>query len=291
MKSLNLSGAQAALVLKSLRERLRDYEEEIDILEGRIHEISNKKNQISSLLSELASTGTPAEAPKKRGRKPGVKKAEVAEPTAPKKRRRKPGVKNTAKQAAAEPAAPRKRGRKPGSKNKTTQAKALKEAAPKAPKKRGRKPRVKKAEVKAAVKKAPGKRGRKPGVKATVKVQAAAPAETVAVKTETAKPATKNAKAPGKASKKVAVKQKSKSAGKPKSGNAVTLASKIITVLQEANKGMSTGEITAAVIKRFNENGDKRKITQAISSTLISLTKRGKIKREKVNNEIINIIA
>lgn len=67
---------------------------------------------------KIADAQQPADAPKKRGRKPGStnKKTEEAVATEPKKRGRKPGSLNKPKQEVA--TEPKKRGRKPGSPNK-----------------------------------------------------------------------------------------------------------------------------------------------------------------------------
>lgn len=279
MKSLNLSGSQAQIVIKSLNERLYEFDEELDALESRIIEIRMKKSQLNNLLAELGETPSfgSESGPKKRGRKPGSgkKAADSDADAAPKKRGRKPG---SGKKAAASDtdAAPKKRGRKPGSGKK-----AAKTAAPKA---------------------APGKRGRKPGSK---NAKAAAPKK-AAVKAEpqkAAKPAAKTAApkaatpAPKAEPKKTAVKaapaKKAEAAGKRgrKSGGENTLAAKIVSAITEAKKGLTTREIVDSLNSRYGAEKDERKLIQAISSTLISLTKRGKIKRETgKDGQILNIV-
>lgn len=325
MKSLNLSGSQAEIVVKSLNERLYELDEELDVLESRIIEIRMKKGQLNNLLVELGGKPTGGGAPKKRGRKPGSGKKAAAKATdaAPKKRGRKPG---SGKKAAAKAtdAAPKKRGRKPGSGKKA----AAKTTASAAPKKRGRKPGSgKKAAAKTTVSVAPKKRGPKPGKKAAAK-KVAAPkkrgrkpsAGKKAVETKVAaiapvapKKAAKAAKkaaapkaapktaAPKVAAKAVAKKEApapapaTKAAAKVdakrgrKSGGENTLASKIVNSITDAKRGLSTREIVDAINTKYGAEKDERKLIQAISSTLISLTKRGKIKRENTSDgQILN---
>lgn len=258
MKSLNLSGSQAQIVIKSLNERLYEFDEELDALESRIIEIRMKKSQLNNLLAELGETSA-GEGPKKRGRKPGSGKKAAEAVAAPKKRGRKPG---SGKKAAEVSAAPKKRGRKPGSKS-------AKAAAPKAaPGKRGRKPAT---EAKtAAPKKAAAKAAPKKATKAAAS-KTASPAKTPA------KAAPKKAEAPGKRGR--------------KSGGENTLAAKIVTAITDAKKGLTTREIVDSLNSRYGAEKDERKLIQAISSTLISLTKRGKIKRETgKDGQILNIV-
>lgn len=268
MKSLNLSGSQAQIVIKSLNERLYEFDEELDALESRIIEIRMKKSQLNNLLAELGETPA-GEGPKKRGRKPGSGKKAAEASDAPKKRGRKPG---SGKKAAEAAAAPKKRGRKPGSKS-------AKAAAPKAaPGKRGRKPAT---EAKTAAPQRTTEGGKKAAAKATPKKAAkaavkAAPKAAVPAKTE-AKTAAKKAEAPGKRGR--------------KSGGENTLAAKIVTAITDAKKGLTTREIVDSLNSRYGAEKDERKLIQAISSTLISLTKRGKIKRETgKDGQILNIV-
>lgn len=270
MKSLNLSGSQAQIVIKSLNERLYEFDEELDALESRIIEIRMKKSQLNNLLAELGENPASAEGPKKRGRKPGSgKKAAPEASAAPKKRGRKPG---SGKKAAAETpaAAPKKRGRKPGVKATV--------AAPKA---------------------APGKRGRKPGSKAAAPKKAAvkaAPkkaASKAAVKVAAPKAAPAKAEAAAKTPAKAAPAKKAETGGKRgrKSGGENTLAAKIVSAITDAKKGLTTREIVDSLNNRYGAEKDERKLIQAISSTLISLTKRGKIKRETgKDGQILNIV-
>jgi hypothetical protein len=153
----------------------------------------------ASLSAEALSLSLVDEAPKKRGRGPGRKKAvEAAAPAeAPKKRGRGPGRKK-AVEVAAPAEAPKKRGRKPGAAKAATAtatatkaAKAPKTAkapkvakAPKAPKvakaaapKAAKAPKVAKAPKAAAATATKAKRGPKPGAKAA-KAAAAATATT-----------------------------------------------------------------------------------------------------------------
>jgi hypothetical protein len=356
MKSLNLSGSQAEIVVKSLNERLYEFDEELDALESRIIEIRMKKSQLNNLLAELGGAPVGEDAPKKRGRKPGSgKKAAAvstnAAPAVKGKRGRKPGSgKKAAAVANAAPAVKGKRGRKPGSGKKAAavanaapavkgkrgrkpgsgkKAAAVANAAPAVKGKRGRKPGSgkKAAAVANAAPAVKGKRGRKPGSgkkaaavvapkvaakteapKATVvaakgkrgrkagagKKAAAVVAPKVAAKTEAPAKAAVKAAAP-KAAKAAAPKKAAKTdvAAKRgrKTGGENTLASKIVSSIQDAKKGLSTREIVDAINTRYGAEKDERKLIQAVSSTLISLTKRGKIKRENGNDgQILNIV-
>jgi pyruvate/2-oxoglutarate dehydrogenase complex dihydrolipoamide acyltransferase (E2) component len=308
MKSLNLSGSQAEIVVKSLNERLYEFDEELDALESRIIEIRMKKSQLNNLLAELGGAPVGEDAPKKRGRKPGSgKKAAAvstnAAPAVKGKRGRKPGSgKKAAAVANAAPAVKGKRGRKPGSGKK---AAAVANAAPAVKGKRGRKPgsgkkaaavvapkvAAKTEAPKATVVAAKGKRGRKAGAG---KKAAAVVAPKVAAKTEAPAKAAVKAAAP-KAAKAAAPKKAAKTdvAAKRgrKTGGENTLASKIVSSIQDAKKGLSTREIVDAINTRYGAEKDERKLIQAVSSTLISLTKRGKIKRENGNDgQILNIV-
>jgi len=300
MKPLNLSGSQAEIVVKSLNERLYEFDEELDALESRIIEIRMKKSQLNNLLAELGGTPTSVDGPKKRGRKPGSGKkavAETAAPATPKKRGRKPG---TGKKAEADtaPAAPKKRGRKPGATKKSATpkkataapekrgAKSAKKAA--APQKAGKKAAAKKAAAKvAAPKKAAKKAAAKKAAPAAAPKKApakAAPAKKAEAPKTAAKAEKPAAKAPAK---------KAEAAGKRgrKAGGENTLASKIVTAIKDAKKGLSTREIVDAINTRYGAEKDERKLIQAVSSTLISLTKRGKIKRENSSDgQILNIV-
>jgi pyruvate/2-oxoglutarate dehydrogenase complex dihydrolipoamide acyltransferase (E2) component len=284
MKSLNLSGSQAEIVVKSLNERLYEFDEELDALESRIIEIRMKKSQLNNLLAELGGAPVGEDAPKKRGRKPGSgKKAAAvstnAAPAVKGKRGRKPGSgKKAAAVANAAPAVKGKRGRKPGSGKKAAAVVAPKVAA-------------KTEAPKATVVAAKGKRGRKAGAG---KKAAAVVAPKVAAKTEAPAKAAVKAAAP-KAAKAAAPKKAAKTdvAAKRgrKTGGENTLASKIVSSIQDAKKGLSTREIVDAINTRYGAEKDERKLIQAVSSTLISLTKRGKIKRENGNDgQILNIV-
>lgn len=247
MKSLNLTGSQAEIVIKSLNERLYEFDEELDALESRIIEIRMKKSQLNNLLVELGGTPvSPAEAgPKKRGRKPGSgKKAEAVTTGEPKKRGRKPGSgKKAAEKAAAEP---KKRGRKAEAKTETP------------------------AKAKSPAKKA----GKKAAAAKTARKTAATPAP---AKKTASKTAAKKAETGGKRGR--------------KSGGENTLAAKIVGSINEAQRGLSTREIVDALNSRYGAEKDERKLIQAVSSTLISLTKRGKIKRETgKDGQILNIV-
>jgi len=359
MKSLNLSGSQAEIVVKSLNERLYEFDEELDALESRIIEIRMKKSQLNNLLAELGGAPVGEDAPKKRGRKPGSgkkaaavstdaapavkgkrgrkpgsgKKAAASTDAAPAvkgKRGRKPGSgKKAATSTDAAPAVKGKRGRKPGSGKKaavvanvapavkgkrgrkpgsTKKAAVVANAAPAVKGKRGRKPGSTKAAAVAAPKTAAktetpkatpvaakGKRGRKAG---SGKKAAAVAAPKVAAKTEApAKIAVKEAapKAAVKSAKVAAPKKAAKGDAAAKRGRKTggenTLASKIVSSIQDAKKGLSTREIVDAINTRYGAEKDERKLIQAVSSTLISLTKRGKIKRENGNDgQILNIV-
>jgi|GEM_PF-2545198 len=352
MKSLNLSGSQAEIVVKSLNERLYEFDEELDALESRIIEIRMKKSQLNNLLAELGGAPVGEDAPKKRGRKPGSgKKAAASTDAAPAvkgKRGRKPGSgKKAAASTDAVPAVKGKRGRKPGSGKKAAaastdaapavkgkrgrkpgsgkKAAATSNAAPAVKGKRGRKPgSTKAAAVANATPAVKGKRGRKPGsTKAAVAApkiaakteapkavpvaaqekrgrkagsgkKAAVAAPKVAAKTEAPVKAAVKESAPKAAAKtaKVAAPKKEAAAKRGrKTGGENTLASKIVSSIQDAKKGLSTREIVDAINTRYGAEKDERKLIQAVSSTLISLTKRGKIKRENGNDgQILNIV-
>lgn len=300
MKSLNLSGSQAEIVVKSLNERLYEFDEELDALESRIIEIRMKKSQLNNLLAELGGTPTSVDGPKKRGRKPGTGKKAVAEtaPSAPKKRGRKPGTGKKAETAAS--GAPQKRGRKPG----TAKKSATPKKATAASQKRGRKPGKKGAAPTAAPKKGASKIAakkatpkavapKKAAKKAAKKSAPVAPKKAVAKaapskKAESPKVAAKGEKAAAKAPAK-----KAEAAGKRgrKAGGENTLASKIVSAIKDAKKGLSTREIVDSINTRYGAEKDERKLIQAVSSTLISLTKRGKIKRENSSDgQILNIV-
>jgi hypothetical protein len=314
MKIFNLSENQAGLVIKSLRERLSDFDDELEILEGRIKEIISKRKEITEIITGLWSNDT-ASGPKKRGRKPGSGKIAqaieaIGEVIAPKKRGRKPGSKNKTKSAsAASKAAPGKRGRKP----KTASAVPATPVVTSEPKKRGRKPKAKIASTEAP-KKEGKKRGRKPGKKNTTIAPAAEKTVVKAAKKATPvkskvrkKPATKSRAAkPAKVQKtevKKAVPAKPKAAKKaaPKSNNGpkktsgsngVTLAAKIYSVIEKSGKALNTNEVMEGIISQYGPVEDKRKFMQAISSTLIGMAKRGKIIREdKGNKQFVNKLA
>ena len=255
-----------------------------------------------------AVSATATAAPKKRGRKPGSAKKAAATPAAPKKRGRKPGSAKKAAAKAAVKSAPAKRGRKPNVAKKASAKAAVKaapakrgpkpsakKAAPKAavksaPAKRGPKPSAKKAAPKAAVKAAPAKRGPKPSVGAkAVQTKVAAIAPVAPAKRGVKAAAKKEAPVAAPASK--AAKQPLEAAAKRgrKSGGENTLAAKIVSAISDAKKGLSTREIVDAINSKYGAEKDERKLIQAISSTLISLTKRGKIKRETTGDgQILN---
>jgi hypothetical protein len=302
MKIFNLSENQAGLVIKSLRERLSDFDDELEILEGRIKEIISKRKEITEIITGLWSNDT-ASGPKKRGRKPGSGKIAqaieaIGEVIAPKKRGRKPGSKNKTKSAsAASKAAPGKRGRKP----KTASAVPATPVVTSEPKKRGRKPKAKIASTEAP-KKEGKKRGRKPGKKNTTIAPAAEKTVVKAAKTATKSRAAKPAKvqktevkkavpAKPKAAKKAA--PKSNNGPKKTSGsNGVTLAAKIYSVIEKSGKALNTNEVMEGIISQYGPVEDKRKFMQAISSTLIGMAKRGKIIREdKGNKQFVNKLA
>ena len=316
MKIFNLSENQAGLVIKSLRERLSDFDDELEILEGRIKEIISKRKEITEIITGLWSNDTTS-GPKKRGRKPGSGKIAqaieaIGEVIAPKKRGRKPGSKNKPKAAsAASKTAPKKRGRKP-------KAAAAAPATPvvvSEPKKRGRKPKAKLAQV-AAPKKEGKKRGRKPGKKkvaaAAVEIKSAAKTEkkVSSVKAKTKKRSTVKVKAPKPAKAVKAVKPEVKKVVKPKAAtpkkaeaksngakkasgsNGITLAAKILSVIEKSGKALNTNEVMESIISQYGPVDDKRKFMQAISSTLIGMAKRGKIIREELGNkQFVNKLA
>ena len=259
MKSLNLSGAQAEIVVKSLNERLYEFDEELEALENRM-----KKNQLNNLLVELGSPSS--DSPKKRGRKPGPGKNAAADTDAsssPKKRGRKPGSGNKA--AAKATAAPQKRGRKPAAAGKP-------ETAPD-PVKNG----AKTAPQKSAAKTAPKAKADKDVRPADAGKKAAPAKKEAAAKTAAPKAAQKKSEGNGKRGR--------------KSGGENTLAAKIVSGITDAKKGLSTREIVDSITSRFGPEKDERKLIQAVSSTLISLTKRGKIKRETgPDGQILNIV-
>lgn len=240
MKSLNLSGSQAEIVIKSLNERLYEFDEELDVLESRIVELKMKKNQLIGLLTELGGSTASEGAPKKRGRKPGSgKKAAI-----------KTAVAKVAKKVANV------------SKKKAVKSVAVKATATKSPK---------------AV--AAPKKGKKVTGKKAVDTKVATIAPTAAPTKKTAVKKAETKKATG------------KKAGRKEGEN--TLASKIIGVITEAKKGLSTREIVDAIKSKYGSSEqDERKVIQAISSTLISLTKRGKLKRETTaDKQILNALA
>jgi hypothetical protein len=316
MKIFNLSENQAGLVIKSLRERLSDFDDELEILEGRIKEIISKRKEITEIITGLWSNDATS-GPKKRGRKPGSGKIAqaieaIGEVIAPKKRGRKPGSKNKPKAASTAPkAAPKKRGRKP----KVAAAAPATPVVVSEPKKRGRKPKAKLAQV-AAPKKEGKKRGRKPGKKkvtaAPVEIKSVAKTEkkVSSVKAKTKKRATAKAKAPKPAKAAKAVKPEVKKVVKPKAAatkkaeaksngakkssgsNGITLAAKILTVIEKSGKALNTNEVMESIISQYGPVDDKRKFMQAISSTLIGMAKRGKIIREDIGNkQFVNKLA
>lgn len=325
MKIFNLSENQAGLVVKSLRERLSDFDDELEILEGRIKEIISKRKEITEIITGLWSNDATS-GPKKRGRKPGSGRIAqaieaIGEVIAPKKRGRKPGSKNKIKSASASPkAAPKKRGRKPKA---ASAAPALPVVATE-PKKRGRKPKAKLG-TPVAPKKEGKKRGRKPGKKkvvaASVEAKPVVKAEKKAItrKRKTTKKAANNTKVakPAKA-KKIAkpakavktVKPEIKKAVTPKpsspkktgtknngakksnGANGITLAAKIHAVIEKSGKALNTNEVMEGIIGQYGPVEDKRKFMQAISSTLIGMAKRGKIIRQDIGNkQFVNKIA
>jgi hypothetical protein len=316
MKIFNLSENQAGLVIKSLRERLSDFDDELEILEGRIKEIISKRKEITEIITGLWSNDTTS-GPKKRGRKLGSGKIAqaieaIGEVIAPKKRGRKPGSKNKRKVTPAAPkGAPKKRGRKP----KAASAVSAPPAVASEPKKRGRKPKAKVTPA-AAPKKEGKKRGRKPGKKkaAVTPIEAKPAAKTekkaISRKRKSEKKATVKAKEVKPVNKVKAAKPETKKATKTKpasakkttpknngtkktsGGNGITLAAKIYSVIEKSGKALNTNEITEGIIGQYGPVDDKRKFMQAISSTLIGMAKRGKIIREDIGNkQFVNKIA